>query len=90
MNFWVFAQSAMPLLADVFEAFLRSDGQRDKAESIIPEAVAHLMVQGRMKVRALSAPGPWFGLTHQADRDGVRAGLEKLTQSGVYPKPLWS
>ena len=89
MNFWVFGPSAMPLLADVFEAFLRSDGQRDKAESIIPEAVAQLMAQGRMKVRALSAPGPWFGLTHKEDRDAVRAGLQRLTHDGIYTSPLW-
>lgn len=89
MNFWVFAPSAMELLADVFEAFLRADGQRDKAESIIPEAVAQLMGQGRMKVRALSAPGPWFGLTHKDDREGVRAGLQRLTKDGIYASPLW-
>ena len=73
-----------------FDAFLRARGTVEKSESIIPETVAELMAAGALKVRALSAPGPWFGLTHQADRDGVRAGLEKLTQSGVYPKPLWS
>lgn len=90
MNFWVFPASAMAALADVFDAFLRAEGQRDKSESIIPEAVAQLMAEGRMKARALSAPGPWFGLTHQADRDGVRQGLQTLTDQGVYPSPLWS
>lgn len=89
MNFWVFAPAAMEQLASVFENFLREDGLRDKSESIIPEAVAQLMQKGQMTVRALSAPGPWFGLTHQADRDGVRQGLRDLTTQGVYPSPLW-
>lgn len=89
MNFWVFPAQAMGLFTGAFESFLRARGTVDKSESIIPETVAELMAAGALKVRALSAPGPWFGLTHQADRDGVRAGLEKLTHSGVYPRPLW-
>jgi hypothetical protein len=90
MNFWVFPQTALPALRGVFEEFLRAQGQAPKSESIIPEAVASLMAQGRMTVRALSAPGPWFGLTHLADRDGVRQGLQSLTDKGVYPSPLWN
>ncbi|MBP6715369.1 MAG: nucleotidyltransferase, partial [Acidobacteria bacterium] len=76
-------------LRGVFEAFLRAQGHEPKSESIIPEAVSRLMADGRLTVRALSAPGPWFGLTHQADRDGVKLGLQGLTEKGVYPSPLW-
>jgi hypothetical protein len=47
------------------------------------------MAAGKMRVRALSAPGPWFGLTHQEDRDSVKQGLKKLVKDGVYPSPLW-
>jgi len=89
MNFWVFPQQALRELRVVFDAFLRERGQAPSAESIIPEAVSTLMTQGQMKVRALSAPGPWFGLTHQADRDGVRQGLRVLTDQGIYTSPLW-
>lgn len=90
MNFWVFPEAALPELRGVFEEFLRANGQAATSESIIPEAVSTLMARGRMKVRALSAPGPWFGLTHLADRDGVRQGLQTLTDTGVYTSPLWS
>lgn len=89
MNFWVFPQQALRDLRMVFEEFLRTNGHTPKSESIIPEAVSTLMAAGKMNVRALSAPGPWFGLTHQADRDGVRQGLQRLTDQGVYPSPLW-
>jgi len=89
MNFWVFPPSAMTKLAEEFETFLRAYGAEEKSESILPEAVSQLMRGGAMRVRALSAPGPWFGLTHQADRDNVRKGLKKLTAEGVYPSPLW-
>lgn len=89
MNFWVFPKLALSELRNIFEAFLKEQGHAEKAESIIPEAVSALMASGRLTVRALSAPGPWFGLTHQADREGVRAGLRALTEQGVYPSPLW-
>jgi hypothetical protein len=89
MNFWVFPPQAMTALAEEFESFLRAYGSEEKSESILPEAVSELMRGGTLRVRALSAPGPWFGLTHQADRDNVRKGLKKLTAEGVYPSPLW-
>lgn len=89
MNFWVFPVSAMAALAEEFDAFLRQFGTEEKAESILPEAVSELMSGGTLRVRALAAPGPWFGLTHQADRESVRNGLKALTKEGVYPSPLW-
>jgi hypothetical protein len=89
MNFWVFPASAMTALQEEFETFLRAYGNEEKSESILPEAVSDLMRGGTLRVRALSAPGPWFGLTHQADRESVREGLKQLTKEGVYPSPLW-
>lgn len=89
MNFWVFPKQALAQLREVFETFLREQGAAPKSESIIPEAVGTLLASGQLTVRALSAPGPWFGLTHQADRDGVRQGLRELTDQGVYPSSLW-
>lgn len=89
MNFWVFPVSSMTALAEEFAAFLRQFGAEETSESILPEAVSELMRGGTLRVRALSAPGPWFGLTHQADRENVRNGLKKLTKEGVYPSPLW-
>lgn len=90
MNFWVFPVSAMAKLAEEFDAFLRKYGSEETSESILPEAVSELMSGGTLRVRALAAPGPWFGLTHQADRENVRSGLKKLTKEGVYPSPLWT
>ena len=89
MNFWVFPKRALQDLSEIFDDFLRASGTAPESESILPEAVSVLMAKGRMKVRTLSAPGPWFGLTHQADRDIVKQGLRDLTARGVYPSPLW-
>lgn len=89
MNFWVFPVSALDAFAFEFEKFLKAYGHEEKSESILPEAVSEQMAAGKMRVRALSAPGPWFGLTHQEDRDSVKKGLKQLVAEGVYPSPLW-
>lgn len=90
MNFWVFPAAALDAFEREFDTFLKAFGHEETSESILPEAVSALMASGEMRVRALSAPGPWFGLTHKEDRDSVRAGLKKLTADGVYPSPLWT
>ena len=89
MNFWVFEPQVFTQLAEVFDAFLRRSGADPKAESLLPEAMNDLVRAGKLSVRLETAPGPWFGLTHQRDREQTAVGLQRLTGAGVYPTPLW-
>ena len=89
MNCWVFAPSIFGLLEDSFAAFLKRHGADPKAESALPEAINVLVQGSRVKVNVIDAPGPWFGMTHIADRPKVQAGLQALVDQGVYPTPLW-
>jgi hypothetical protein len=89
MNCWVFAPGVFTQLEDEFAAFLRDRGQDPKAECALPEAINTLVQSGRARVNVVTAPGPWFGMTHADDRPKVRAGLEALVRDGVYPSPLW-
>jgi UTP-glucose-1-phosphate uridylyltransferase len=89
MNFWVFEPHVFTQLAEVFKAFLRRSGADPKAESLLPEAVNDLLRAGQLSVELKTAPGPWFGLTHQRDREETAVGLRRLTDAGVYPTPLW-
>jgi hypothetical protein len=89
MNFWVFAPAVFELLEARFDAFLRQRGHEPAAELPLPEAVNELIQAGIARVRAIEAPGPWFGLTHTDDRPRVSAGLRVLHESGEYPDPLW-
>jgi hypothetical protein len=89
MNFWVFPPIVFDRLEESFDAFLRVRGRDPSAELPLPEAVGEL-IQGRaVRVRAIEAPGPWFGLTHMDDRPRVMAGLRELHERGEYPDPLW-
>jgi NDP-sugar pyrophosphorylase family protein len=89
MNCWVFTPEVFAGLDAAFDEFLERHAHDEKAESALPEAVNALVQAGRARVRVLEAPGPWFGITHPADRDRVVEGLRELTVRGVYPTPLW-
>jgi len=89
MNFWAFAPSVFNLLDERFAAFLRRRSDDESAELPLPEAIGELIQAGSIRVRAIEAPGPWFGLTHAADRPHAIAGLRDLHARGEYPDPLW-
>jgi NDP-sugar pyrophosphorylase family protein len=89
MNFWVFPPAIFSLLYAEFGRFLSKHGRNPEAEFLLPDVVNALIAQGRLDLRAVEAPGPWFGLTYKEDLPEVRAGLTRLTEQAVYPSPLW-
>ena len=89
MNFWVFPPAIFPLLSERFEEFIRVEGRRPDSEFLLPDIVNELIAGGRLDLRAVEAPGPWFGLTYKDDLPEVKSGLAALTASGVYPSRLW-
>lgn len=89
MNFWVFPPVVFDLLGGKFAAFLETHAQDPASEFLLPEAINELIDEGRMDMRGVDTPGPWFGLTYKEDRPAVEEGLVELTKRGVYPSPLW-
>jgi hypothetical protein len=89
MNAWVFPPAMLGTLEERFRAFLQGYDGSDAGESMLPETVNDLIAQTGLPVGIVEAPGPWFGLTHLADRSLVTNGLRELTEQGVYPGPLW-
>lgn len=89
MNAWVFPHEMLRTLEGRFRAFLETHDRTADGESMLPEAVNDLIAQTSLPVGIVEAPGPWFGLTHAADRPLVEDGLRTLTSEGVYPSPLW-
>jgi UTP-glucose-1-phosphate uridylyltransferase len=90
MNFWVCPPAMVVDLRSGFEAFLNDRGEDGSEEFRLPEAISALAARGAARVAAVHAPGPWFGLTHAADRETVAGGLRRLADLGWYPTPLWS
>jgi dTDP-glucose pyrophosphorylase len=91
MNFWGFAPEIMPMLTEKFTAFLRANAANPnpKAESAIPVVVGELLSEGKITVKMLSSRDRWLGFTYPEDKDIVKKEMEGLTESGVYPSPLW-
>ena len=89
MNLWVFEPGIFQALEDRFDAFLHRRGNDPKAELPLPVGINELLHGRKVHVRAIEAPGPWFGLTHPNDRPRVVAGLRELHDRGTYPTPLW-
>jgi hypothetical protein len=90
MNAWVFPAPMIKTFTDRFRAFLTGYDGSGSGESMLPETVNDLIAEERLPVAIAEAPGPWFGLTHAADRPLVEAGLRELYASGVYPAHLWT
>lgn len=88
MNFWAF----QPPILDEFasELALVRANAAPTPELLLPVTLDTLIAQGRARVRVLSVPGPWLGLTHASDLPGVRDALRDLTVRGEYPSPVWT
>jgi len=88
MNFWAFQRSMLDELQREFAEFSR--GHDSTHELLLPVTVDRLVTEGRVKVRVLSAPGPWLGLTHASDLPGARQALAEAAERGDYPVPAWA
>ncbi len=78
MNAWGFPSGIMPLLREEWEAFIAKHGRDAEAEFYLPAAIDSLMRKGKLSVRVLAGGGPWFGVTHRADRDEVARRLAEI------------
>ena len=90
MNMWGFTPALFPALRADFDRFLRQSGQDLKAECYLPNSVNRLVGSGEARVRVLSSPDAWFGVTYREDRESVVARIAELVRSGAYPEQLWA
>ena len=42
-----------------------------------------------IEVEVLKTNAKWYGVTYREDKDGVVKKLKEMTESGLYPSPLW-
>ena len=89
MNMWGFTPDYFKYSDDYFIKFLRENQDNIKAEFFIPLLVNQLIVNKTVTVKVLDTPSKWFGVTYADDRPGVVSKLQKLSENGTYPTPLW-
>ncbi len=91
MNLWGFMPSFLTEIRNRFSAYLEEFLPVNplKCEYYLPLPVAQLIHEGKARVKVLSSPDRWFGVTYAADKPVVVASLKQMTDEGKYPDGLW-
>ncbi len=91
MNMWGFPGKMMQYLQEGFPRFLRENVPANpmKAEYFLPSVVDAQLRAGTAGVHVYTTPDKWYGVTYREDRAEVVSALARMTESGLYPAPLW-
>ena len=90
MNFFGFTPKYFDISASMFETFLEKNHKELKAEFFVPLVVNNVIVEKTATMEVLKSNARWFGVTYKEDKPYVTSEIQKLKDSGVYPKHLWS
>lgn len=88
MNLWGFPGSFMKHLKEEFPHFLERTMKENpmKGEFFLPFVVNDLMDAGSARVKVLTTPDVWHGVTYQQDKKDVVAAMKALREAGKYPE----
>lgn len=89
MNSWGFMPEIVGELEKLFTGFLAEHGTELKSEFYLPFVVDSLIQSQKAEITMCHSRDSWFGVTYQEDRPGVQKALQKLVDSGAYPKQLF-
>lgn len=89
MNFWGFHQNAFVYIENLFQKFLKENGDNPKSEFFIPIVGDAFIRDEKGKIKVIPTSAQWFGVTYKEDAPGVKESIELLVESGAYPKKLW-
>lgn len=89
MNCFGFTPKYFDISSSMFEEFLAENYKEPKAEFFIPKVVNEVITNKTAKLKVLTSNARWFGVTYKEDKPYVQAEIQKLKDSGVYPKNLW-
>lgn len=84
-----FAPSFIDLCAYEFKLFLAKQGQELKSEFYIPFVAGRYSELKMGNVKVIPTNAKWFGVTYKEDAPGVKASIDALVASNVYPSKLW-
>lgn len=90
MNMFGFHPSFFVLAKHYFKEFLDAEGDKAKSEFFIPAVLDKMINSGQSKVKVLTSPASWFGVTYKDDKPIVQEKIQKLIDDGVYPQKLWT
>lgn len=91
MNFWGFSPAMMSELEKGLPEFLDKALAENplKGEYLLPHTADKLIKEGKARIKVLTSPDKWCGVTYKEDRIDVKNTLEALKDKGYYPEKLW-
>jgi len=90
MNFFCFTPAFVIWSEGEYYKFLDVNLEKDlKAEFLIPEVADKLINSSNGVLKVIPTEAVWFGVTFKEDAPIVKAELQKLTETGIYPENLW-
>lgn len=91
MNFWGFSAAMMKELEAGLPEFLDKALAENplKGEYLLPHTADKLIKSGKARIKVLTSPDKWCGVTYKEDKEDVKNTLEALKDKGVYPEKLW-
>ena len=86
MNFWCFPPSFLDELKNRFPAFLAKalDENPQKAEYFLPGVVEQLLSEDKARVKVMTTPDKWHGVTYREDKPVLVKELAVLREKGLY------
>ncbi len=89
MNFWCFDPAVFPFIEKIFHEFLLKNGQDPKSEFFIPIIGDQFIHEEKGQIKIIPTGSSWFGVTYKEDAPSVQENLNRLIESGDYPKSLY-
>ena len=89
MNMFGFFPSYFKHSNGYFKTFLKEEGLEEKSEYFIPLTLDKMIEDKKAKVKVLTSPSSWFGVTYKKDKPHVVKKINALIKKGVYPANLW-
>ena len=84
MNLWGFDTSIFNYLEEGFNNFCQKRLTEEKSEFFLPSVVDGLIQSGEKKVRVLSTPEKWYGVTYREDKEMVKEAMARFVAEGKY------
>lgn len=89
MNMWAFTPDIFKLAENHLISFLKDHKDDLETEFPIPTLINEIISAKEAKVKLMSTPAKWFGITYPTDKPEVMHRLRELIEDELYPHKLF-
>ena len=84
MNMWGLMPDIFPYIKEKFKLFLKENIDSPKGEFFLPSIIGSKITEEGSKVKVMTTPEKWFGVTYRDDVASVKAAMKKFIDEGLY------